>query len=330
MKPQTKSRRSWPSILIATVFILLAGWLWLSRQWLVDAAAYFQYTPSGAVAGLVEQATFTDGAKFTFYATSPQVENKAAFNASCPRQDPKSPILGCYANGAIFIYNVTDQRLDGIKTVTAAHELLHAEYDRLSSTKKNRINALLQADYDRLKTDDLERRMKYYDKNEPGQSLNELHSILGSEFDNLDPALEQYYDGFFTNRSKVVALNKKVEAIFSGLQQTGQQLADRINNLASSINNEVASYNRDIKALNSDIQTFNSRADDGFLSQTDFSLARNQLLGRGDQLASRKSTIQSKVKQFEALKLELDATNAESTAINRSLDSVISDVPEVN
>ena len=39
----------------------------------------------------------------------------------------KTAVLGCYANREISIFNVTDQRLDGIREVTAAHEMLHAQ-----------------------------------------------------------------------------------------------------------------------------------------------------------------------------------------------------------
>ena len=35
-----------------------------------------------------------------------------------------------------YIYNVNDERLNGLKEVTAAHEMLHAAYERLPESDK--------------------------------------------------------------------------------------------------------------------------------------------------------------------------------------------------
>ncbi len=329
MQPQS-NRTSWPSIVLALVLVAAAGWLWVSRQWLVDVVQFYQYTPTTEVARLAEEATFTQKATFMFYATKPSVEDKEAFNRNCQRQEASSPILGCYFNGGIFIYDIKDERLAGIKVVTAAHEMLHAEYDRLSGSKKQHIDTLLQQAYERLKTDDLERRMDYYAKAEPGQSLNELHSILGSEFQDLGQELNDYYENFFTNRSKIVALNQKVEEVFNRLKTSGDALVKQINTLASEINAQVASYNQDIETLNKDIASFNAQANGGFRTQASFQYARSQLVSRGESLALRKESVQTRMDEFNRLKSELELVNAESSQINRSLDSTLSDVPEVN
>ena len=54
-------------------------------------------------------------------------------------------MLGCYHSNqdGIFLYNVQDARLAGVQQVTAAHEMLHAAYDRLSTKDKNYVDGLL-------------------------------------------------------------------------------------------------------------------------------------------------------------------------------------------
>ncbi len=49
----------------------------------------------------------------------------------------RNAILGCYnpSSRDIYIYNVTNSELDGVKEVTAAHEMLHAAWERLSESE---------------------------------------------------------------------------------------------------------------------------------------------------------------------------------------------------
>src|SRR5690242_19071641 len=144
--------------LVSAGLIAASLWLWAERQYVVDAIQYHQYKPTAVVSQVADKAGFTDDALFTFYATRPAVEPSSTFNRDCPRKEAKSPILGCYAGGRIFIFDVTDTRLQDVKTVTAAHEMLHAEYDRLSDTEKKRLRPLLQQAYDKSANDDLKSR----------------------------------------------------------------------------------------------------------------------------------------------------------------------------
>jgi len=172
-QPKAK-RASWFGWAISALLIVGSLWLWTQRQYVVDAIQYHQYTPTDAVRQVAEDAGMTEDALFTFYATRPAVESSAAFNRHCERREADSPILGCYAANRIYIFDITDERLEGIKVVTAAHELLHAEYDRLPDSEKQRLNPLLQKAYQSGTNPKLEERMAYYEKTEPGQNMNEL------------------------------------------------------------------------------------------------------------------------------------------------------------
>src|SRR6185295_11567695 len=77
-----------------------------------------------------------------FYVYHPVLEDKQAFNSHCTDSE-KTIVLGCYiSRTGIYLYDVTDSRLNGVEQVTAAHETLHAAYERLSSSERKRVDGL--------------------------------------------------------------------------------------------------------------------------------------------------------------------------------------------
>src|SRR6478736_1781625 len=128
MSPTSRKLRPsvWIGWIVAGLLLLVSGWMVMERQLVIDTVQYHQFAPSSQVANIAERIELTDKAEFTFYASHPLVEGRDGFNQHCQRQEASSPILGCYTGGQIFIYDVNDERLDGIEEVTAAHELLHA------------------------------------------------------------------------------------------------------------------------------------------------------------------------------------------------------------
>lgn len=327
-QPKT-NRVSWAGWLISALLIVGSVLLWIERQQVVDAISYYQFKPTPAIAKVADESGMTDDARFTFYATNPVIESSESFNRHCERRAPDSPILGCYAANRIYIFDVTDERLDGIKVVTAAHELLHAEYDRLPEAERKRLEPLLQSAYERLTDDKLKARMDYYDKTQPGQQINELHSIIGTEFESVGPELEAHYARYFTDRLGLVALHRQVDDTFKGLANEANDLVARIEQLAATINTDTRAYNEETAALNQAVESFNARASQsgGFTTQADFQAARQELTRRSNRLADSRQAIQSNIVEYKTLLAKLDTINAESASLNQSLDSVLSDVP---
>jgi len=329
---QLKTRKvSWVGWFVSALLIIGSVWLWIERQHVVDAIQYYQYEPTTGVEQVAADAGLTDDARFTFYATRPSIESSSQFNLHCERREADSPILGCYTTNRIYIFDVTDERLDGIKVVTAAHELLHAEYDRLPESEKKRLEPLLQAEYKRVSDSSLEARMAYYEKTEPGQSINELHSIIGTEFESLSPELETYYARYFNDRAGLVKLHKKVDETFKSLADEADDLVNRIEKLAFSINNDTKAYNEDIASLNQAVESFNSKASQsgGFTTQSEFQAARQELIRRSDALGVSRQKIQTNITEYKTLLAKLDTINAESASLNQSLDSTLSDAPAI-
>lgn len=317
--------------IVSALLIVASVWLWTERQNVVDAIQYHQYTPTPAVEQVATAANLTDDARFTFYASHPAIESSAPFNQHCQRREADSPILGCYAARRIYIFDVTDPRLEGIKVVTAAHELLHAEYERLPQTEQKRLQGLLEQAYEPGTDSKLDARMKYYEKTEPGQAFNELHSIVGTEFESIGAELEEYYSRYFSDRQSLVALHKQVEGQFEALTAEADALVKRIEALALTINTDTERYNEQTAELSQAVEAFNRRAAQtgGFTTQSEFQAARQELLAQSNALASFRQRIQSSVNEYKTLLAKLDSINAESASLNQSLDSALSDAPQI-
>lgn len=311
--------------LVALICVVLAGWLFLSRQTIIDTVRYWQYTPSSSIKQLVKNTGMTDAAKFYFYASQPELIQSSSFNAKCERREADSPILGCYNAHQIVIYGVTNAKLNGIEEVTAAHELLHAVFERMSASEIAALTPEIRSAYERVKTPELAERMKYYQKNEPGEDINELHSILGTEFANLGSKLEAHYAKYFSNREKLVAYNQKVQKVFTSLQADAKSIANQIDTLADDINASIKSYNSQTTALSSEITAFNARAKqtDGFKTQAEFRAARAALMAKVSELNAQRSSIEAKIAKYNSLRSQLEAVAAESDALNRSIDSTL-------
>src|SRR5690606_3110987 len=130
----------------AIALLALAAIVFLNRGFLSDQLLVWSYTPTVEIQSIVTRTTMTNHGKFMFYVGNPKIESAAEFNKNCSRKEQNVAVLGCY-QGSIHIYNVTDGRLDGIKEVTAAHEMLHAAYERLSDGQRQEVDALIEAEY---------------------------------------------------------------------------------------------------------------------------------------------------------------------------------------
>src|SRR5882757_9682250 len=127
--------------LVLAVWVVLLGALAYNRQGILDTWKLRNYTIPATGSTLATNDTMTQQARHIFYVNTPQITDKQPFADNCPSGTEQSVVLGCYhgnQNG-IFVLQVADSRLDGVEQVTAAHELLHAAYDRLSSRQKQSV-----------------------------------------------------------------------------------------------------------------------------------------------------------------------------------------------
>lgn len=310
---------------VLVVAILIAGlWALTHVQRIKDQIAVFTFTPSTQLEGYADRATLTGEGRFLFFASRPVVETGAAFNDVCAAQREDVGILGCYLHSdqSIHLFDVTDARLDGLEEVVAAHELLHAAWDRMSPAEQATLEPLLEAEA-ATRADDpvFAKTLAYYATAEPGERDNELHSIIGTEFATISPQLEAHYATYFSNRAAIVAMHEKSDAVFTAQQQQITALQSQLDAIAAGINADYASYNAGYDQLGRDIADFNARANNGsFTSQAQFDSERATLMGRQAALDADYASISARQTQYNGLLDQLRALNAQAEDLNRSIN----------
>lgn len=235
-------KRSWLRFSLATTAVvgfLIIGVVWQQAA-IIDWFVLRGYEPSAEISKLATDTTMTATARNLFYVNDPQIEGRAAFNQDCTSQREKALILGCYHGNrqGIFLFKVDTPELQGVEEVTAAHEMLHQAYDRLSSAERSRVDRLLN-DYrkNQLHDKQIESQIAAYEKSEPDDVTNELHSLFATEVKSLPGELEDYYEQYFTDRSKIVTYYDNYQNAFRSRQA------------------QIDSYDTDLKARKAEIDS---------------------------------------------------------------------------
>jgi hypothetical protein len=258
---------------------------WLNKDNIYDAARLHNYQVPAQVVQLADDNKMTPSSRRLFYVYHPQLQDKASFNTSCSGGE-KTIVLGCYVlRKGIYLYDVKDERLQGVVQVTAAHEMLHAAYDRLSSGDRKKVSGWLNEAYGQVTNKRIQDTIENYRK-DGADITNELHSILGTEVRNLPSPLEDYYKRYFSDRSTVVSYSEKYEAAFSERQAQAEQYLAQLNSLKAEINdlngqlvaeresldaqynqlqndrsntNDVNNFNARVRAFNAQVAGYNAR-----------------------------------------------------------------------
>lgn len=243
------SRRLRIISLASFLFVLAAaGVLWLNRWNIYDAMRLRGYQAPAQIAQLATDATMNNSTRRLFYVYHPELEDKSAFVQSCKSAE-KTIVLGCYVpSQGIYLSNITDPRLAGVLQVTAAHETLHAAYDRLSSSDKKNVNIMVNRAYQQVTDQRIKDTIDAYRK-EGADVANELHSILGTEVRNLPADLEAYYQRYFTNRLAIVTYSEAYEQAFTDRQQAVKNYDMQLQNLKEQLDKAEASLGSQESAL---------------------------------------------------------------------------------
>ena len=293
-------------------------------QQLLDTVLAARFTPPYEIKKVDERLALTDKAQTLFYASHPAIEEEVAFHESCQSSERTTAMLGCYYRRQIYLFNITNKELDGAVEVTAAHEMLHAAYERLPFFERPKVDRMIEAEYEKLKNDkDLASLVGYYQKSEPGELTNELHSIIGTTFADLDPELERYYGQYFKNRSAIVSMNQTYNTVFKKVQTQSVELAASINKQGPEIETELAKYNTDRNQIEMDIESFNQRAaGGGFGSESSFRVARSALVTRSNELNQRRADINARVAEYNKLVEQLKTLSVRSAELNKSINGI--------
>lgn len=245
---------------VSVALIGLPAVAWIQHQAIYDWWQLRDYSAPAPISALATADKMTDQGRNIFYVNHPQlVDDIKKFRSSCAFGE-QTIILGCYHSNqaGIYVYNVQDMRLGGIQEVTAAHEMLHAAYDRLNTKQRQSIDALLTDFYKHGLSDQrIKDVVADYKKTEPNDVVNEMHSIFGTEIATLPPALENYYKQYFTNRGQVVAFSTKYESEFTSRSAKARDFEKQLETLKQKIDKEE----NNLKSLAARIESERLRLD---------------------------------------------------------------------
>lgn len=327
---KTSNKKVVARFIFAALILFLAVLLFVYRQNIIDTMRVRQFVVSPALSAMMDRSQLSDIGKFFVKASETRIVDKRGFNEACSSlQNEKTVILGCYTTQAkhIYVYDVQDERLDGVREATLAHEMLHAAYDRLSETERQRVGGLLEEEAAKITDERLLQLIAFYKESEPTEVTNELHSILGTEVRGLSSELEDYYKKYFIDRSVVVGLKEKYEEVFTGISTRQLELVAEMEAISAQVEVDQKDYLRQLDRLNKDITTFNTWADSPRATPSEFYTRRSALEGRIATLESMRSTINNEIEAYNTKRSELQELNILAEDLNRSLDSKITPLP---
>jgi uncharacterized protein YukE len=211
-----------------------------------------RYHAPPQIAKLATITTMTDTGRRLFYVNQPQIETQKSSENLCKTAE-HTVVLGCYVSGkGIFIQSVPDPRLEGVMEVTAAHEMLHAVYHRMSLVEQNHINEQLQLVFGKIDNPRIKDLIDTYKEQDPASVNSELHSILPTEVRNLTPELEAHYHKYFIDRQKIVELSEKYEGVFTTLRNRAREISSQLagrkfamGQLAEQVDREAAAVEKE-------------------------------------------------------------------------------------
>jgi hypothetical protein len=227
-------------LIVISAILLFAGLIYVQRYSIYDWWVLRSYDAPADIQTLANNSSMSDYGARLFYINTPELLDGSQFNSSCTHTE-ETIVLGCYTGKDIYIYNVDKPELSGIKEVTAAHEMLHAAYQRLNPSERERVNSLLLNMYQKIQNPRIIKLVKTYEQQDPSIVPNELHSILGTEVELLDQELEDYYKKYFIDRKAVVNYSKQYEAVFDSIKNEIDRLYGELSLRKTEIQNREAS-----------------------------------------------------------------------------------------
>ena len=313
------------SIAAQSAVLAGAGWAAANPRLVGDAITVHRFDPPAAISALATEADMSERGRFLFYASLPELVPAESFDLFCSRDEPGIGVLGCFtfADARIYLYDITDDELEPFEVVVAAHEMLHAAWDRLSLDEQQQLEAPLEAAFAALGPDhELVERIASYEAFDAASRVPELYAILGTEIAPLPEILEEHYAEYFDDRSIVVGVWQQIQAIFVELETELERLGAELEALAAQIDAEQRAAERAAGVLEDDISAFNARADrpGGYTSQSAFERDRDALLARQSKLNDQIDATNAKVDTYNALLAEFDALNEQAAALDRSLN----------
>ena len=279
----------------------------------------FSYHPSEAMSEIREKLDLTGKGARIFNASLPELEERDEFNRICRGEENENAVLGCYRSERIYVYNILSDELNGIREVTAAHELLHAVYDRMGDGERRDLSAILLEIY-KDNQEILGGEIELYENDKKEE---ELFVRAGTEIANLPEVLEQKYSEIFENQDRIVEFYNGYIGVFRRLEKRLEELLAKVTSLETEIAAKKEQYEAEASTLNNDIAEFNNcaKTPDCFTSRWAFNNKRSGLVARQNGLTALYNEINGMISEYNALAVEYNENLLHGQALNRAINS---------
>lgn len=300
-------------------------WAVQNPRTVADHWTVARFEAPAEVVALANRAAMSDRGRFLFSASEPAIVPATRFDEVCSYREPGIGVLGCYTldEGRIYLFPIGSTELEGLQVVVAAHEMLHAAWDRLGAAEQAALADPLEEAFASLGPDhELVERIALYEEADPGSRIPELYAILGTEVGELPPVLTEHYAGYFDDRTAVTSLYARASAVFESLDERLTALDADLSELFVAIETDQADYEEAADALASDIEDFNDRASTpgAFPSDAAFDEERAEIIARQEALEADRQAINDAVDEYNRLLGELEQLNAEAAELNRAIN----------
>lgn len=306
------------------VTVLVVVLCWMSDQPIIgDLWEGLSYRPDEAVQEIETALELTGTGRRIFKATHPVVEGGTEFNTHCGEHDDDVSVLGCYSDGRIYIYRITDEQLALANKVTAAHELLHAAWERMGDGEKNEVKVWLEEAREQ-QADWFKGELETYDDTD---KMEEVYTRAGTKLAEVPEGLEKHYAKYFKNRARIVEMYKTYEAPFEALRSEISTLYDEIERVREEIAAEREQYSQDLDEINARIDEFNACANTvNCFTTAEFNAQRSKLVDERAALELRRMKLNEKI---DANNARIDEYRSRQDALGGLYDLMDSNIERV-
>ena len=245
-------KKTWSLVIFVISSLLLMAFVAffaLNFATIKDIIVGLSYHPTSEMTEIRDSLGLTAKGARIFNATLPELKEKEEFNQICRDIESANAILGCYRGDRVYVYNISSDELVGVREATAAHELLHAVYHRMSADEKREIRDALISVYQKNQ-ETLGEEIDIY---EDDKKEEELYVRAGTEIAELPEILERHYGAIFENQDLIAEYYQGYIKVFREIEQKLGDLLLEARNLEANITAKTAQYESDVAALNAEV-----------------------------------------------------------------------------
>ena len=306
----------------SVAIILVAAVIVANFTVIKDTVNGMWYRPTPEMEQIRASLNLTGTGYRIFNASMPELMERVEFNSVCREVENEAAILGCYTDDKIYIFNIVDDELLGIKELTTAHELLHAVYNRMSEGDKNRWSGVLNEVY----LDNKEVLGEEIDLYKDRQKQEELYVRIGTEIKNLPEELEKHYAEIFDDQDKVVDFYESYITVFREIEQKLGELQKQIESLKTEIDDKTTKYETGAESLNAKIKEFNTCAGtmNCFGTTREFNNKRAAIIAEQESVKKLYAEIDALIQKYNALINEYNQNILHGQMLNMTINSSMS------